>query len=164
MHCFIWYYLLSVCYRQGVKEVRDNGQLNVLLFLRKTFSCDCHRSYHMYRQTMTLLMSKRIRIPQLSPTHTQGRIVRWHVKNGQEVNYYDPAFVLECSPDFLTRGNRNTAEHAVSMIVEVHEQGVIRGVLAEQTTGQWMDVGTEVGTVDDGEPCDGDWIWQAYKV
>lgn len=107
------------------------------------------------------LLSKRITIPRLSPTHSQSRITKWLVKDGDAVEPYDTAFLLECSPDFLTPGYREEPDQTVSMIVENQEDGVISG-LDTNVLGKWLDVDTPIGVVDDGEAIDGDWTWQAY--
>ena len=61
------------------------------------------------------------------------------------------------------------------MILETHDDGVIQwdndkkkktNVDDHDLTSEndfWLPVGTIVGTIDDGDPIDGDWAWQAYK-
>ena len=51
------------------------------------------------------------------------------------------------------------------MLIETCEEGVMEldvdGVM-EEFGGRWLEVGTVLGVVEDGEEVDGDWIWQAY--
>ena len=124
----------------------------------------------MFRCTR-ILHSKRLTIPQLSPTHTQARILQYLVPTGSEVTACDTVLVVECSSDFVTEAHRQTPDERVQMILETHDDGVIQwdndkkkmmNVDDDATVG-WLPVGTIVGTIDDGDPIDGDWAWQAYK-
>lgn len=112
-------------------------------------------------RTFLSLLSKRIVIPRLSPTHSSARIIRLEVSNGQEVKAYDPIMILECSPDLVTEAFRDTPNQKVRMMIDTQDEGVVRGLL-EDWEGKMIDVGTPVGVIDDGEPIDGDWTWQAY--
>ena len=76
-------------------------------------------------------------LPQLSPTHSQGRIIKIEVQNGSSVSAYDP------------------------VLIDTQEEGVIRD-LKSFYVDQWIPIGTELGIIDDGEPVSGDWTWQAY--
>ena len=107
------------------------------------------------------LLSKRITIPMLSPTHTQSRITKWLVSEGDAVEPYQTVFILECSPDFLTPGFREEPDQKVSMIIENQEDGVV-SKLDTDVLGKWMNVNTAIGVIDDGDEIDGDWTWQAY--
>ena len=48
------------------------------------------------------------------------------------------------------------------MFLETCDEGTLQGL--NDHGGQWLDVGTPLGTIvdDDEEEVDGDWIWQAY--
>jgi hypothetical protein len=113
----------------------------------------------MYR-TLPLL-SKRIVMPRLSPTHTAARIIRFEVLNGQNLISYDPVMILECSPDLVTETLRDTPDQTTKMMVDTQDEGVV-SFLLEDWEGKFIEVGTELGVIDDGEPVDGDWTWQAY--
>ena len=108
------------------------------------------------------LCSKRITIPRLSPTHTKSKVTEFLVKKGDPVEPYDTVFVVDCSPDFITSGFRETPHQEVSMIIENQEDGTITE-LDESVLGKWLDVHTPIGVVDDADEMDGDWTWQAYK-
>mmetsp|Transcript_1462 Transcript_1462/g.2015 ORF Transcript_1462/g.2015 Transcript_1462/m.2015 type:complete len:117 (-) Transcript_1462:334-684(-) len=112
-------------------------------------------------RTKALLMSKRITLPRLSPTHTKSRILKWEVAAGAEVVSYDPVFVVECSSDFITEAYRQYPDERLRMMIDTQEEGTLKGLVAD--TGDWMDVGTPLGVVDDGDPIDGEWTWQANK-
>ena len=128
----------------------------------------------MFRCTR-FLQSKRLTIPQLSPTHTQARILQYLVPSGSEVTACDTVLVVECSSDFITEAHRQTPDERVQMILETHDDGVIRWENDKKSKAHvddhdltsendfWLPVGTIVGTIDDGDPIDGDWAWQAYK-
>ena len=51
------------------------------------------------------------------------------------------------------------------MIVEAHDEGSLE-INQDIKVGQWYEVGTEIGIIDDGDD-DGDdedqWLWQAYS-
>lgn len=113
----------------------------------------------MYR-TLPLL-SKRILMPRLSPTHTASRIIRFEVSNGQEVISYDPVIIVECSPDLVTEAFRDTPDEKTKMMVDTQDEGIVNLSLTNWE-GKFIAVGTELGVIDDGEPIDGDWTWQAY--
>jgi len=114
----------------------------------------------MMRRTLPLL-SKRIIMPQLSPTHTAARIVRFEVANEQQVSDYDPVMIVECSPDLVTEAFRDSPDEKVKMMVDTQDEGTVKNLI-EKWDGKFINVGTELGLIDDGEPVDGDWTWQAY--
>ena len=114
----------------------------------------------MIRRTLPVL-SKRIVMPQLSPTHTAARIIRFEVANEQEVSAYDALMIVECSPDLVTEAFRDTQDQKTKMMVDTQDEGVIKDLL-DDWEGKWIDVGTELGVIDDGDPIDGEWTWQAY--
>jgi hypothetical protein len=104
-------------------------------------------------------LSKRITIPLLSPSHTQARILSLEIQNGAQVEAYDTVMRLECSPDFVTEAFRKHELETVIMM-DTQEEGVVRNLIDIDPT-VWLDVGTPVGIIDDGEEPDGDWLWQA---
>ena len=107
-------------------------------------------------------LSKRVTIPRLSPSHTSARIVRFLAKNGQEVESYDPIMILECSSNLVKDpADRDFPDQKLLMFVETCEEGTLKDL--DDHEGKWLDVGTPIGTIDDGDGPDGDWIWQAYK-
>jgi hypothetical protein len=114
-------------------------------------------------RSIPLLLSKRITIPRLSPSHTKVRFLRYEVNvaTGMEVAAYDPIMVVECSPDLVTAGLRESPDETLQMMIDTQEEGVLRNLKAIDET-EWLNVGTEIGIVDDGDPIDGDWAWQAY--
>ncbi|GAX29227.1 hypothetical protein FisN_28Lu082 [Fistulifera solaris] len=120
-------------------------------------------------RTAALLRKVRVTIPQLSPSHTQARIVQWLRANGDTVECYDPIFILECSPDVVTPGYRTTEDHKPLMIVETHEEGILKKI--ESRCDVWRNVRQVIGEIDDGDDNDVDadteivseWIWQAYS-
>jgi pyruvate/2-oxoglutarate dehydrogenase complex dihydrolipoamide acyltransferase (E2) component len=77
------------------------------------------------------------------------------------VEAYHTVFIVDCSPDLLTPGFRDDPDQKLSMIVESQEEGEV-SQLKTEVLGQWLDVGTVVGVIDDGDEVDGDWAWQAY--
>lgn len=107
------------------------------------------------------MLSKRITIPRLSPTHTKSRITKFLVQQGDEVEPYETVFIVDCSPDFITAGFRETPNQQVSMLIENQEDGTITE-LDTDVLGKWLPVDTPIGIVDDGDDIDGDWTWQAY--
>mmetsp|Transcript_17828 Transcript_17828/g.20535 ORF Transcript_17828/g.20535 Transcript_17828/m.20535 type:complete len:131 (-) Transcript_17828:407-799(-) len=107
--------------------------------------------------------SRRITLPQLSPTHSLGRIVRFEVSNGDSLEEYDPVFTIECSADMVTEGYRDYPTQQQLMIIDTQEPGIIRDIKAFYID-QWIPVGTELGIIDDGEEMSGDWTWQAYTA
>ncbi len=106
-------------------------------------------------------------MPQLSPTHTRAKIIRWckDTSPGTLVQSYDPLFILQCTPDLVTEGYRQYPDHEPLMIVEAHEEGNITlkdGIEMDR----WYNVGTKIGEIDDGdddEDTNGEWLWQAYS-
>ena len=118
-------------------------------------------------RTASLCRTARVTIPQLSPSHTQARIVQWLRTDGETVECYDPIFILECSPDLITPGYRIEEDHKPLMIVETHEEGILK--ITERRSDVWLSVGQPIGEIDDGEKDDSDkegtaeWIWQAYS-
>jgi hypothetical protein len=126
------------------------------------------------RQTLVCLRRARVTIPQLSPTHTQAKILRFYDNvmesgNGLQsrpfLECYDPLFVLECSPDLVTEGYRKYDDHCPQMIVESQEEGTFQ-IHPDVKLNTWYDVGHVLGEIDDGDD-DGDnddeWLWQAYN-
>jgi hypothetical protein len=111
--------------------------------------------------TRLLCLSKRVVVPQLSPTHTAVRIVQMCVTPEQSLSANDVFLILECSEDFLSTENRNPHTPHVTMIVETQDEGTVHH-LKDDWTGQWLPVGTQLAILDDEEPVDGDWMWQAY--
>ena len=103
------------------------------------------------------MLAKRLTVPQLSPTHTSVRLVRWLVPEGATVECYDPVLILECSVDLVSEGMRDSEETQL-MIVETQEEGVVQNL--RSIDDEWLPVGTKLGEIDDGE--EGDWTWQAY--
>lgn len=106
-------------------------------------------------------MSRRMTMPQLSPTHSQSRILRIYPTNGTDVIAYDPIFVVECTPDMVTEGYRESPDARPIMMIDTQEEGVVKE-LKDFYLNQWIPVGTEIGIIDDGDPIDGEWTWQAY--
>lgn len=102
-------------------------------------------------------------MPQLSPSHTTARIIRFEVANNQEVSDYDPLMIVECSPDFITEAFRDTPDQRVQMMIDTQDEGIVQNLLEKfEFEGKFLPVGTELGVIDDGDPIDGDWTWQAY--
>lgn len=114
----------------------------------------------MIHRTLALL-SKRIVMPMLSPTLTAARIVRFEVANDQQVVEYDPILIVECSPDFVTEAFRESPDQTVKMMIDTQDEGTIKNLL-QNHGDKFLPVGTELGVIDDGEPIDGEWTWQAY--
>lgn len=118
-------------------------------------------------RTVSLLRKARVTIPQLSPSHTQARIVQWLRTDGDMVECYDPIFILECSPDLITSGYRIAEDHKSLMIVETHEEGMLK--ITESRSDAWLNVGQPIGEIDDGDDDDketdgkDEWVWQAYS-
>lgn len=115
-------------------------------------------------RTPSLLRKVRVTIPQLSPSHTQSRIVQWLGNDGQAVECYDPLFILECSADLVTPAYRTHEDHTPLMIVETHEEGILK--ITESRDNVWLNVGEQIGEIDDGDDNDTEvieWIWQAYS-
>jgi pyruvate/2-oxoglutarate dehydrogenase complex dihydrolipoamide acyltransferase (E2) component len=110
-------------------------------------------------------LSKRITIPQLSPTHTSARIIRFLTKPQSNVETYDPVMILECSSDLIAdKADRKYDDEKLFMFIETCDEGVITNL--NDHGGQWLDVGTDIGIIqeeeEDDEEDDGEWIWQAY--
>ena len=74
---------------------------------------------------------------------------------------YDPIFIVECSPDLVSEGYRETPTTQTIMMIDTQEEGVVRD-LKDFYINQWIPIGTELGIIDDGDPIDGEWTWQAY--
>ncbi len=118
-----------------------------------------HKVFSMFRTVATY--SKRIVMPRLSPTLTSARIVRWEVQNGDAVTEYDPVLIVECAPDFVTEAFRDYQEQTVIMMIDTQDEGIIQNLVQSDGT-TFLPVGTELGMIDDGDPTDADWTWQAY--
>ena len=113
----------------------------------------------MRRSAMAL--AKRITIPQLSPTHTSARVVRFLCEPGTSVEEYRPVLILQCTADLVADpADRPTPGYKPFMLLESLEEGVLKEL--DDWQGEWIDVGTVLGVVDDGDEIDGDWTWQAY--
>ena len=110
-------------------------------------------------------LSKVITIPQLSPTHTQARIVKWFAAEGQRVQAYDLVLELQCSPDLVTEAFRTDNALPV-MVIDTQDEGILRNIVTNNK--EWMNVGTKIGIIDEEEEedddiqIDGTWTWQAY--
>mmetsp|Transcript_16000 Transcript_16000/g.34806 ORF Transcript_16000/g.34806 Transcript_16000/m.34806 type:complete len:123 (-) Transcript_16000:26-394(-) len=112
------------------------------------------------RSTIAAL-SKRIVIPKLSPTHTSARVVRFLCPIGTSVEEYQPFVILECSSDLIADpADRQSPNHKPLMLLETLEEGTLMDL--DDSDGKWMDVGSYLGVVYDGDDIDGDWTWQAY--
>lgn len=108
-------------------------------------------------------LAKRITIPQLSPSHTKARVVRFTVPEGSYTIPYDPILILECSPDLIADpADRKSDNHRPLMLLETQEEGVLEKL--NDHGGGWLDVGTVLGeiTEEDDEDEIEDWTWQAY--
>mmetsp|Transcript_30511 Transcript_30511/g.87132 ORF Transcript_30511/g.87132 Transcript_30511/m.87132 type:complete len:129 (+) Transcript_30511:224-610(+) len=122
----------------------------------------------MFQRTLVCLRKAQITIPQLSPTHSRAKIVKWCVdasSTTSSVESYDPLFIVQCSPDLVTEGFRKSTNHEPLMIVEAHDEGKL-SLKDGIEMGKWYDVGTEIGEIDDGDDDfedDGEWLWQAYS-
>jgi len=118
-----------------------------------------------WARTVPRELSKRLKVPQLSPTHTRVKIIRWLSPDGSSVVSYDPVLLVECSPDLVTEAFRDYKSQTIVMMVDTQDEGDLRihRNFGGNSTNEWLDVGTELGIIDDGEPIDGDWLWQAYK-
>lgn len=114
-----------------------------------------------FSRTLIRSLSRRMTLPQLSPTHSQGRIIRLEVQDGSNVAAYDPILIVECSADMITEAYREHPNDKLIMMIDTQEEGVIRD-LKSFYINQWIPIGTELGVIDDGEPIDGEWTWQAY--
>ena len=113
------------------------------------------------RSTAIAAMSKRMTIPRLSPSHTRARVVRFLCEPGASVEEYQPVVILECSSDLVADpADRSSPDHKPMMLLETLEEGTLEKL--NDWRGQWMDVGTEIGVIDDGDDVDFDWSWQAY--
>ena len=150
-----------------INEIDENGR-NRSTASRYYFDNPKHTMF--LRQTLVCLRRARVTIPQLSPTHSQARIMEFCVddnklQNGPYLECYDPLFVLECSPDLVTEGYRKHPDHCPHMIVESQEEGIFR-LKSDIEINTWYPVGHVVGEIDDGDD-DGDndeeWLWQAYN-
>ena len=115
----------------------------------------------MYRTLARL--SKVITIPKLSPTHSQSRIVKWLATQGQDVKAYDLILQVECSADMVTEAFRDTPNECKIMVIDTQDEGILRN-LAIPRDGEWLDVGTPIGVIDEDDDMDldGPWTWQAY--
>uniref|UniRef100_A0A7S2WKY4 Uncharacterized protein n=1 Tax=Eucampia antarctica TaxID=49252 RepID=A0A7S2WKY4_9STRA len=113
------------------------------------------------RACLITQLSKRLTIPRLSPTHTSSRIVRLLSFPNDSVESYDPIMILECSSDLRADpADRVTPDEKLLMFIETCDEGVLKDL--NDHGGNWIDVGTSIGIVDDGDPVDGDWLWEAY--
>jgi pyruvate/2-oxoglutarate dehydrogenase complex dihydrolipoamide acyltransferase (E2) component len=109
-------------------------------------------------RSLPRLLSKRITIPRLSPTHSQAKIRQWMVRDGTAVEAYDIVVILECAHVSEYDGPEST----LLMAIDTQEEGIVRDLSSLSNSADWMPVGTAIGWIDDGDDIDGDWIWQAY--
>ena len=69
--------------------------------------------------------------------------------------------VLECSSNLVADpADRDHPDQKLLMLVETCDEGILKKL--DDHGGEWLDVGTPLGIVDDGDDVDGDWTWQAY--
>lgn len=124
----------------------------------------------MIHRTLACLRRAQVCIPQLSPSHTRAKIVKWcfdvsKPNDNIYVSSYDPIFVLQCTPDLVTEAYRESIDHEPMMIVEVHDEGILKLKEGIQLN-KWYDCGIPIGEIFDGDEdpnYDGDWLWQAYS-
>jgi hypothetical protein len=122
----------------------------------------------MFRRTFACLRRAHVVIPQLSPTHTRAKIVKWCLDPSSpsiSVQSYDTLFVLQCSPDLVTEAYREAIDHEPLMIVEIHDEGILT-VKSGIEMNTWYECGEPIGEIFDGDDdpaYDGDWLWQAYS-
>ena len=82
----------------------------------------------MRRSAMAL--AKRITIPQLSPTHTSARVVRFLCEPGTSVEEYRPVLILQCTADLVADpADRPTPGYKPFMLLESLEEGVLKGMV-----------------------------------
>jgi len=155
---------------------------------------------------MACLRKATVTIPKLSPTHTSAKIIKFCIpvcidklsdrgsggsgsEEGKEkgsvsgipIECYDPLFVLECSPDVVTKGYREQTSDGNDihplMIIESHEEGIFHladdndndNVKNKLKLNEWYDVGHVIGVIDDddddvvGDVDNNEWLWQAYS-
>lgn len=113
------------------------------------------------RHSLVNLFSKRLSLPQLSPSHTSGRILKFLKKDDVYVESYDPLMIIECSKDLIADpAGRAHPDERLIMIIETCDEGYLKNM--NDHNNEWIDIGTEIGTVYDGDPVDSEWIWQAY--
>jgi pyruvate/2-oxoglutarate dehydrogenase complex dihydrolipoamide acyltransferase (E2) component len=110
-----------------------------------------------FLRSLPRLLSKRMTIPRLSPTHSQSKLVQWTVSDGTAVEAYDIVLLLECAHVSEYDGPNST----MLMAIDTQDEGILRD-LKLSSTAEWLDVGTEIGWIDDGDAIDGEWTWQAY--
>ncbi len=79
----------------------------------------------MLKRTLPILLSKRVTIPSLSPTHTKARILCFEVIHGEEVSAYNPVMILQCSSDLVTEAFRERVDETKFMLVEIQDKAVM---------------------------------------
>eukprot|EP00547_Thalassionema_nitzschioides_P012838 CAMPEP_0194259168 /NCGR_PEP_ID=MMETSP0158-20130606/42960_1 /TAXON_ID=33649 /ORGANISM="Thalassionema nitzschioides, Strain L26-B" /LENGTH=81 /DNA_ID=CAMNT_0038998871 /DNA_START=291 /DNA_END=536 /DNA_ORIENTATION=+ len=70
---------------------------------------------------------------------------------------------VQCSADMVTEAFRDFPDQQQVMIIDTQDVGTIKHI-KDSLIDQWIPVGTELGIIDDGDPIDGEWTWQAYIV
>lgn len=102
-------------------------------------------------------------IPKLSPTHTKCRILKWEVAENDYVNENDTVLVVECSPDLYQDHKIDSSPKNTVMVIDTQDEGNVKNLIPLNTKkNEWLDVGTQIGLIDDDEEVDGDWMWQGY--
>ena len=109
-------------------------------------------------RTLLRSLSKRITIPKLSPTHSKVQIQQILIPHNNYINEYEPIMIVKCSPDVVTKGFRESENHMPIMIIDSQEEGIVEWKSEKITENVWLDAGTVIGKIDDGEEVDGDWI------
>ena len=98
----------------------------------------------------------------MSPTHTSAKSLRILQTEKTLLQDYDPLLIIECSSNLKAdKCDRDYEDQTFEMIVETNDEGVVRDLI-KYDKDKWLSVGTKIGIIDDGEPIDGDWTWQAY--
>lgn len=144
----------------------DDQRCQIAIF--ESHSRNIFYDIRMFNRTLVCLRKAQITIPQLSPTHSRAKIVKWLIDTSSttsSVESYDPLFVLQCSPDVVTEAYRKHKEHEPLMIVEAHDEGKV-SLKNDIEMDKWYDAGTVLGEIDDGDDDvdeDGEWLWQAYS-
>ena len=122
-------------------------------------------------------LSKRITIPKLSPTHTSSKIIKFLTQNKTYVQSYDPIMILQCSSDLIADpADRKYDNEELLMFIETCDEGIVKGLDEGLVgSGEWLDVGTTIGIIDEEDDGDNDgdrkdqneikdeFLWQAYS-
>lgn len=99
------------------------------------------------RKTFVSTLCQGIKIlpmPQLSPTMTHGKIVKWHVKEGTHLQSYN--LLLEIVTDTL---EKNAAATVFHMDIEIIEDMILAKVIGEENCE--YKVGTPIATLCEDE-------------